>query len=649
MIHITQTGRASLLDNLLLWQKFALLSVLALCLAVLPTALYMRELHKSIHIASAEIDGLVPSAALLKVIQLTQQHRGLSSMTLSGVAGAGQKRQLKQADVDQAMVNMQALMSGITSKSIQDSWSKAKMDWDAVRSGVANGSLAAPASFAAHTNHLARLLNLNERMADYYGLSVDTNAENSELVHAMFFQLPALAEETGKLRARGSAQLSKQEISFEDKLAIASLMGRMDDRLRETLSGFDKAIDIDPSIKTPIDDGLQQAVRLTTDLKTLAKSQIVDATEMSFSSSQFFDIATKTIDAQYAVNEQASKEIARRLQFKVDALHQYSYLTSGILLLLLASAAAMAYVVVKSISRPLARATYLAQRVAAGDLTSQFEVVGTNEIAQLMQALREMNSSLVRIVSEIRTGTDVIATASSEIASGNLDLSTRTEHQASSLEETASSIEELTSTVRQNSDNARRASQMASAAGEVATRGGSVVEQVVATMLGINASSAKIVDIIGVIDGIAFQTNILALNAAVEAARAGEQGRGFAVVASEVRNLAQRSAAAAKEIKVLINDSVAKVGDGTQLVNQAGATMGEIVASVHRVTNLISDIASASEEQIAGIEQVNHAIAEIDATTQHNAALVEQASAAAASLREQAKMQTDVVSVFQLS
>jgi methyl-accepting chemotaxis protein len=259
-----------------------------------------------------------------------------------------------------------------------------------------------------------------------------------------------------------------------------------------------------------------------------------------------------------------------------------------------------------------------------------------------------MNSSLVKIVGDVRTGTDSMASASSQIASGNLDLSSRTEEQASSLEETASSMEEMTSTVKQNADNARQANQLAASASEVALRGGSVVAQVVDTMSSINESSKKIVDIIGVIDGIAFQTNILALNAAVEAARAGEQGRGFAVVASEVRNLAQRSAAAAKEIKGLIGDSVEKVDLGARLVEQAGTTMDEIVDSVKRVTDIMSEITCASQEQTSGIEQINQAISQMDQVTQQNAALVEEAAAAAESLQEQAGALAQVVSVFKL-
>ncbi|MDY7579151.1 methyl-accepting chemotaxis protein [Herbaspirillum sp. RTI4] len=301
------------------------------------------------------------------------------------------------------------------------------------------------------------------------------------------------------------------------------------------------------------------------------------------------------------------------------------------------------------ITRPLGQAVAISRRVTAGDLTVEIQAASADEAGQLLQSLKEMTDSLRNIVGNVRSGTDTIASASNQIAVGNLDLSTRTEQQASALEQTASSMEELISTVKQNADNARQGNQLAESASVVAIKGGSVVSQVVETMGSINASSRKIVDIIGVIDGIAFQTNILALNAAVEAARAGEQGRGFAVVASEVRSLAQRSASAAKEIKGLIGDSVEKVDNGVRLVQEAGSTIDEVVVSVKRVTGIMNQISAATNEQIAGIEHVNQAITHMDQATQQNAALVEQAAAAASTMQSQANNLLRLVSVFQLA
>ncbi|MFC7289642.1 methyl-accepting chemotaxis protein [Herminiimonas glaciei] len=319
----------------------------------------------------------------------------------------------------------------------------------------------------------------------------------------------------------------------------------------------------------------------------------------------------------------------------------------GVLFGLLVVAIA-AFFLIRAIMQPLGEMLGHFSAISAGDLTSRIEVKSRNEMGRLMGGLQVMQKSLIETVFNVRQGSTAIGVATQQIAAGNLDLSSRTEQQASSLEETASSMEELTSTVKQNADNARQANQLAASASTVAEKGGVVVSQVVDTMEEINTSAKKIVDIIGVIDGIAFQTNILALNAAVEAARAGEQGRGFAVVASEVRNLAQRSAAAAKEIKTLIGDSVDKVEIGSKLVAEAGVTMKEVVQGVQQVTDIMSEITAASQEQSAGIEQVNQAISQMDQVTQQNAALVEEAAAAAESLNEQAGKLAEAVSVFKL-
>ncbi|MYM80974.1 HAMP domain-containing protein [Duganella sp. FT50W] len=355
-----------------------------------------------------------------------------------------------------------------------------------------------------------------------------------------------------------------------------------------------------------------------------------------------FALVNELIALQEKQNAEMVNEIHDDYAFAVRFL-------IGATLLAAALAATLAVLITRSITQPIDNAVMVAQAVAAGDLTRHVAVHGRDEASQLLTALQTMTTSLAAIVGQVRAGTDTIGTASREIASGNQDLSSRTEEQASSLEETASSMEELTSTVKQSADNARQANGLAQSASEVALRGGHVVSQVVETMGSINDSSRRIVDIISVIDGIAFQTNILALNAAVEAARAGEQGRGFAVVASEVRTLAQRSAAAAKEIKALIDDSVVKVDAGAKLVDQAGTTMGEIVDSVRRVTDIMTEIALASQEQNVGIEQINQAIAQMDQVTQQNAALVEQSAAAAESMQQQALHLARAVDVFKLA
>jgi methyl-accepting chemotaxis protein len=356
-----------------------------------------------------------------------------------------------------------------------------------------------------------------------------------------------------------------------------------------------------------------------------------------------------------ALNELAGLEEKLNAQVMKEAEAQYNSARNFMLMLggvAIAAGLGAAWMITRGLLKQLGgEPTYtadIAGSIAHGDLAIHIETGGA-ERGSILAEMNEMRNSLVGIVAQVRNGTETIGTASREIAAGNIDLSSRTEMQASALEKTASAMEELTSTVKQNAENAREANALAASASDVARKGGEVVSQVVDTMGSINASANKIVDIIGVIDGIAFQTNILALNAAVEAARAGEQGRGFAVVASEVRNLAQRSAAAAKEIKTLIGDSVEKVQAGSKLVGQAGVTMDEVVASVRRVTDIMSDIANASQEQSAGIEQVNLSIIEMDSMTQQNAALVEEAAAAAQSLQDQAGELAHVVSIFKLT
>jgi methyl-accepting chemotaxis protein len=434
-----------------------------------------------------------------------------------------------------------------------------------------------------------------------------------------------MQKEEGKVKAQ-------RKLYEESKVKLVSLgLSEDEKKILAEVARIDKETD------QPFKDAVGQALAFNGE----GAVKIITSVLEPLSSKSIQEI-NKLVDLQTVAAQTAFENAARTGT-------RLSYLLFVVLIASVAFGALVAWMLTASITKPLSESLQLAETVASGDLRSTIDVEGSDEVAQLLIALKNMNDNLAATVGQVRTGTETITVAAQEIASGNADLSQRTESQASSLEETASSMEELTSTVKQNADNARQANQLVVSATNVAVKGGAVVGQVVETMGSIKDSSRKIVDIIGVIDGIAFQTNILALNAAVEAARAGEQGRGFAVVAAEVRNLAQRSASAAKEIKSLIGDSVDKVDQGSKLVDEAGKTMDEIVTSVQHVADIMSEITAASQEQSSGIEQVNLAITQMDEMTQQNAALVEQAAAAAESMEEQSVSLAQAVSVFKLN
>jgi methyl-accepting chemotaxis protein len=408
-----------------------------------------------------------------------------------------------------------------------------------------------------------------------------------------------------------------------------------------------------------LDEASHQSLKRLAVLDADMATQFASAVDLAsmFNAEQAAGVITTKIDpllkqakVELASFVQLQKRQAEATTASATALSQAverSVAATGVAVILLS--ALLAWRLTVSITQPLMQAEAVTQRVASGDLSAPIAVVGHDEAARLLGALRQMQGKLSEVVARVRQNSESVASASSEIATGNSDLSMRTEQQASALQETAASMEQLGTAVRHNADNASQANQLARGASEVAQRGGDVVGEVVETMRGINESSRRIGDIIGVIDGIAFQTNILALNAAVEAARAGEQGRGFAVVAGEVRNLAQRSAEAAREIKQLIAASVERVERGTAQVDRAGATMKEIVGAVGRVTDIMGEISSASAQQSAGVAQVGNAVGQMDTATQQNAALVEESAAAAESLRGQARELVEAVAVFRLS
>ena len=431
---------------------------------------------------------------------------------------------------------------------------------------------------------------------------------------------------------REQERVRKQNARYaeaRDKLVVLSLS----DEEKKIIAELAR---VEQEIAKPFKDAINQALAFNSEEATKILAFKIDPLNQQ---------AVVEMDKLIELQQVAAKNL---LNGSISDDHELMVLLYVLGVIAVVIGGCFAWVITRSITRPLNKAVEVAARVAIGDLTYRIDERSRDEIGQLFDALRQMNSKLAGIVGNVRASTEALGTATKEIASGNADLSARTESQASSLEETASSMEELTQTVRQNAENARQANQLVVSASDHAVKGGQVVAEVVETMGAIKESSRKIVDIIGVIDGIAFQTNILALNAAVEAARAGEQGRGFAVVAAEVRNLAQRSAGAAKEIKALIGNSVEKVDAGSRLVDEAGKTMGDIVTSVKHVADIMGEITAASQEQSSGIEEIGHAISQMDDMTQRNAALVEEAAAAAESMREQSVRLTEAVAVFKL-
>jgi methyl-accepting chemotaxis protein len=637
-----------LLARLKLPHKFLLLAVLALLMAAIPAGLYLYESGKGLAAYRAEQAGMPAVAQLLKGVQLAQQHRGLSALVLAGGGDAAPRRAAKQREADAALRDIAGAVADTGDASLASLWEATLRDWQALAGAVAGGSITAADSFAAHSSVVQRLMRLQELVADHYGLSLDPEVDTYQLLQATVFQMPVLSEELGRLRARASVLLARGEATAEERFAVSALVARAEDRLAQATNAFDKAARANPRFAAELGPLMKQEIDAVRALARRAGDDVVRPAAITAPAGVFFDEATRTIDGLFVLNEASRALLDTVIAERIADFERRRAMMIAALAALVAAGGFAGVLVARSVTVPMNRAVAVAQRVAAGDLAGEIDVGPDNEVGLMLRALRDMNASLRRIVGGVRVSVDAIGAATADIAHGNADLSARIESQASNLEETASSMEQLTATVRQNAEHARHAEALVRATSDVAKQGSDVVQRVVGTMAEIDAGSRRIVDIIAVIDGIAFQTNILALNAAVEAARAGEQGRGFAVVAGEVRTLAQRSAAAAKEIKALIDASVDKVGAGNALAGSAGAAMANILDSVGRVAGLMQDIAQASAEQGAGIEQVNTAIAQIDDVTQHNAALVEQTAAASASLEEQARTLIQAMGVFRL-
>jgi len=639
----------SFIRNLRFAHKFLLISLLAGLMLAVPTIIFVRV--NLAHIASAqqEVRGLGPIQDVMKLTQLSQQHRGLSAVVLAGNDTQASARKGKELEVGQALAGAQAAVAALGDAKLDALVRKVGDDWKALSSAVGAKSIAGPESFARHTALIADQLALSEDIINVTGIALDPTPAGYYLQLAVLQHMPRVTEGLGQIRARGSALLVKGSATAEDKVRIESLGSAIRVSMDSVRKSMDLAAAANPALKGAVGDAMGKAVSATADGLRLVDEKIVRSEVLNHPSGDYIAAMTRTIDVQFELINLAFEALRKQLADAVAAAQGELLVGAIVVAVFSALAAWIMVLVIHTTTGSVRRALQLARGVAAGDLSHAIVPLGRDEMGDLLMALAAMQTSLSKVVAVVRQDSDGVATASAEIAQGNNDMSARTESQASALEQTAASMEELSGTVRQNAENARTASQLALNASTVAVKGGEVVAQVVDTMKGINDSSHRISEIIQVIDGIAFQTNILALNAAVEAARAGEQGRGFAVVASEVRSLAGRSAQAAREIKVLIHASVERVERGSALVDQAGVTMNEVVTSIKRVTDIMGEISAASNEQALGVAQVGEAVKQMDEVTQQNAALVEEMAAAATGLKNQANDLVQAVSVFRLS
>ncbi|WP_433692149.1 methyl-accepting chemotaxis protein [Herbaspirillum seropedicae] len=637
----------SLINHLRFSRKFALIGALAFLLFIVPTTLLVRSNLQDLAIAEREQLAVEPGRDLLLLLKQMQQHRGLSALYLSDTNAGAADRAERQKQVEATLERVRTGILPLQDKELMESLERVASQWRALAQAVSSKAITGAQSNLQHAELIALELDLIDQLANSSGLALEAEAALFYVQRAVMNELPQLTEALGQTRARGAVMLGRGQASAEERARLENLA----DRARRSYDSARKSLTLAAgrhALPANLERARAEALKAAEEGFKLADSAIIRADNLSMPAPEWVATMTRIIDTQFVLVNASFDLMRDELQAKIPRVRNELLMLCALLGLLAAAALWVMVAITRATTSAINDAVRLTEAISAGDLTQHVQIDGSDEVARLLTAMQAMTARLSTVVSSVRSNSESVATASAQIAQGNADLSKRTEEQASALQQTAASMEELGSTVAQNADGARQAGDLAREAAHVAGQGGQVVQQVVQTMQGLHASSDRISDIIGVIDGIAFQTNILALNAAVEAARAGEQGRGFAVVATEVRSLAQRSATAAREIKELITASVEQVGQGTQLADQAGKTMEEIVTSIRRVSDIMVGINAATAEQNTGIAQVGQAVTQMDTTTQQNAALVEESAAAAISLSGQARELVQAVAVFRV-
>jgi len=636
------------LEKMKLWQKLVLVVALLIMTVVNLKAL-LEDKNISINASQMEIAGIEYLKPVYSLLLHVMEHRGMAYLQLSGDTGINPRleEKLQAINTDLERVAAVEIIHGYSLNTARH--------LAAVRSGWQNlkgqiQGLNQEENFIQHTALINAIAALITQVNDTSNLVLDPDLDSSYLINATVTKMPALLDTMDTLRTKGAASLTTTQAE-DTRFELSALVNSIQQQASAIHRGMEVAFEYNPALNSRLIAPLNELQSQVSKFTDMVNSAIAGSSGFANISAQdMYNAGNAAIIAAISINEQTMPVINELLQTRIDNFNQKKYLALGNVFIFVLSGLVLLIFVAHYVSGNVSGMVSVIKQFSKGNLT--MELFATNEkdeISQLYNSLHDLQVKLTEVIISIRTGANEVSTASEQVAQGNANLSQRTQEQASSLEEVASSMEEMTGTVSQNADNAQQANQLAIGAREQADAGGVVVSRAMAAMTEINNSSKKIADIIGVIDEIAFQTNLLALNAAVEAARAGEQGRGFAVVATEVRNLAGRSATAAKEIKSLIKDSVAKTQDGTKLVDESGHALTEIVKAVKKVSDIVAEIAAASREQSEGINQVNKALLQMDDMTQQNAALVEEAAAAAEAIEAQSQELVSQVEFFSIN